>query len=77
MKRPPNCIVREVFACEVIVPKLLLVADDTAGALKLAWFIVLNTSNRSCAYMPSRIRKSFSSEESNWLMPSYTHIAEG
>jgi len=35
-KRPPNCAVRAEFAWEVIVPKLLLVADDTAGAAKLA-----------------------------------------
>lgn len=41
------------------MPKLLLVADDTAGAAKLAWLSVLNTSKRNCAYMPLGKWKSF------------------
>src|SRR5579885_3095266 len=52
-----------------MVPKELPVAV-VLGAGKTGWLSALNASNRSCRYAFSVKLMRFSSDGSNWLMPS-------
>ncbi len=59
------------------LPKVLLVADVTAGAVKLAWLRALKVSNLSWKKDVEVMRKSFRIDASKLLIPVLSYLREG